>query len=70
MLIFGKNWCIDLECGFIVLPVIIQDGIESVGYGDDSAAFELIPDSVLYVVIRLQIHGRRGLVQNQDLRLP
>ena len=35
--------------------------------GEDCAAFELLPDGGLDEVVRLQVNGRRGLVQDEHL---
>ena len=50
-------------------PVVVHDGVESVGDGEDAAPGELLPDRGLDKVVRLQVHGCRGLVQNQNLNL-
>ena len=38
--------------------------------GEHGAVGELCPDGGLDQVVRLQVHGRRRLVQHQDLGLP
>lgn len=51
-------------------PHIVHDGIEPVGDGEDGTIVELRPDGRLNEVVCFQIHGRRGLIQHKDLRLP
>ena len=38
--------------------------------GQDGTVIKLRPDGGLNEVVRFQVHGRRGLVQHEDLRLP
>ena len=51
------------------IPVALQDCVQPVSDGDDGAGCELCPDRVLDQLVRLQIHGSRSFVQDQDLRL-
>ena len=51
-------------------PCVVHDCVESVGDCENCALLKLHPDGALDEVICLQVHGRRGLVQNQDLGLP
>ena len=48
---------------------IIDDGVESVCDGEDSAVCKLCSDGLLNEVISLQVHGSCGLIQHQDLGL-
>ena len=48
-------------------PVVVHDGVEPVGDGEDRAVRELPPDGGLHQVVRLKVHSRRGLVQYQNL---
>ena len=50
--------------------VVVEDRVESVGDGDDRAVAELSPDRLLNQFVRLQIHGRRRFVHDEDLALP
>ena len=50
-------------------PVAVHDGVDAVGDGDDGTVGELLADRVLDELVRLQIHGGRRLVQDQDLGL-
>ena len=45
--------------------ITVQHGLQSVGYGDDCALAELLPQCSLHHCVRLLVHRRRGLVQNQ-----
>lgn len=51
-------------------PGVVHDGVEPVGDGEDGAVMELRPDGGLNEVVRFQVHGRCGLIQHKDLRLP
>ena len=51
-------------------PRVIHDGVEPVSDGEDGTVIKLRPDGGLNKVVRFQVHGRRGLVQHEDLRLP
>ena len=51
-------------------PIRLQDGVEPVGNGDDSAITEALPDGLLDGLVRVGVHGGGGLVQNKDLGLP
>lgn len=51
-------------------PGVVHDGVETVSDGEDSTIVELCPDGGLNEVIGFQVHGRRGLIQHKDLRLP
>ena len=53
-----------------VLPVIVQDGLDPVSDGEDGAVRELLSDSCLDEIVCLQVHGGRGLVQDEYLGLP
>ena len=50
-------------------PVVVHDGVEPVGDGEDAAPGELLPDGGLDQVVSLQVHGCCGLVQNQNLNM-
>lgn len=50
--------------GFI--PVIIQDGVESMGNGQHSAIFKLFPNGLLDKIICFHIHGCCSLIQDKD----
>ena len=50
--------------------VVVENGVESVGDGQNSAVGKLLPDRGLDEVVRLQVDGRRRLVQYEHLRLP
>ena len=50
-------------------PVVVHDGVQSVGDGEDAAPGELLPDGGLDQVVSLQVHGCCGLVQDQDLNM-
>ena len=49
--------------------VIVEDGVEAVCDGDDSAVGKLGADCLLDEVISLQVDSSRSLVQYQDLGL-
>ena len=51
-------------------PGVVHDGVEAVGDGQHGAVLKLGPDGGLDQSVGLQVHGRRGFVQDQDLRLP
>lgn len=51
------------------LPVVVYDSVETVGYGQDSTAPELLLYGLLDQLICLEVHGGRGLVQDQNLCL-
>ena len=46
------------------------DGVEPVGDGQDGAVLELRPDRLLDLLVRGAVHGRRGLVQDEDFGPP
>ena len=48
-------------------PVVVHDGVESVGDGEDAAPGKLLPDGRLNEVISLQVNSRGGLIQDQNL---
>ena len=52
-----------------VSQVIVHDGVEPVGYGEDGTVGKLSADGLLNEVISLQVHGCRGFIQNQNLGL-
>ena len=52
------------------VPSVVHDSVESVSDGEDGAVLKLCPDGGLDEVVRLQVDGSRGLIQNQDPRLP
>ena len=52
------------------IPVIVHDGVEPVCDGEHGAVGKLPSDGLLDEVVGLEVHGSRGLVQYQDLRLP
>ena len=49
-------------------PVVVHDGVESVGDGEDAAPGKLLPDGRLDEVISLQVNSRGGLIQDQNLK--
>jgi hypothetical protein len=49
---------------------VVHDGVEPVGDGDDGTVRKLALDRRLDERIGLQVDGRRGLVQDEDLGLP
>lgn len=51
------------------LPVVIYDSVETVGYGQDSTVPELLLYGLLDQLVRLEVNGGRGLVQDQNLCL-
>ena len=51
-------------------PVIIHDGIEAVGDGENGTFCKLGSDSLLDEVVSLQVHCSCGLIQYQDPGLP
>ena len=51
-------------------PRVVHDGVEPVSDGEDGTVIKLRPDGGLNEIVRFQVHGRCGLVQYQDLRLP
>lgn len=51
-------------------PCVVHDGVEPVSNGQDSAVVKLRPDGRLNEVIGFEVHGRGGLIQDQDLCLP
>ena len=74
-LLVGQEVVRAVELGDVALvqhhhPVAVHDGVEPVGDGDDGALRELLPDGGLHQVVSLQVHGRGGLVQDEDLGLP
>ena len=50
-------------------PVVVHDGVEPVGDGQDAAVGELLPDGRLDQIIRLQVNCCCSLVQNQNLKI-
>ncbi|TNN53940.1 hypothetical protein EYF80_035838 [Liparis tanakae] len=46
------------------------DGVESVSDGEHGAVFKLSPDGGLDEIVRLQVHGSRSFIQDEDPRLP
>ena len=48
-------------------PVVVDDGVDPVSYGDDRTVPQVFPDSPLYQSVCVHVHGRRRLVQHQDL---
>ena len=52
------------------LPVVVHDGVQAVGDGQQGAAPEGLAERGLDQGVRLHVHGRRRLVQDQDLGLP
>ena len=63
MIFFKQIW---LE---IWLPVVIYDSVKTVSYGQNSAVPKLLLYCLLDKLICLEVHGRRRLVQNEDLGL-
>ena len=51
-------------------PRVVHDGVEPVSDGEDGTVIKLRPDGGLNEIVCFQVHGRCGLVQHQDLRLP
>lgn len=51
-------------------PCVIQDGVESVSDGEHGAVFKLSPNGRLDEIVRLQVHGSRSFIQDEDPRLP
>ena len=49
---------------------VVHDGVEPMRDRDDGALGELVLDGRLDERVSLQVNGRGGLVQHQDLRLP
>ena len=49
-------------------PGAVQDGVQPVGDGEDGAVEELGPDCGLDEVVRLEVDGRGGFVQNENFR--
>ena len=47
-----------------MLPVVIKDRVESMGDCYDGALVELRPNRLLNEIVRLEIDGRRRLVQD------
>ena len=52
-----------------ITPVIVHDGVETMGYGEDGTVGKLFADGLLNEVVCLQVHGCSGLIQHQDLGL-
>ena len=50
--------------------VIVHDGVQPVGDGQDGGVLELSPDGLLDQVISLEVHSSRGFIQDEDLGLP
>ena len=53
----------------VSLPIRVHDSVEPVSNGEYGAVSELGPDRRLDQLIRLQVHGCRRLIQDQDLGL-
>lgn len=66
----SATWASPRPQGVGASPGVVHDGVEPVGNGEHGAVVKLRPDGGLNEVVRLQVHGRCGLVQHQDLRLP
>lgn len=45
-------------------PGAVHDAVQTVGNGEDRAVGKLFTDSVLDQVVRLQVDGCRGLIQD------
>ena len=50
--------------------VVVGDGVETVGDGDDGGVGELGVDAVLDELVGGHVHVRRGFVQDQELVAP
>ena len=59
-----------LVCVALAIPVVVQDGVKSMGYGDDCTLLKLFTNRLLDQGIGLHVNRRRRLVQHQDLGLP
>ena len=53
-----------------ISPVIVHDGVQPVGNGDDSTASKLITDGLLDKVIRFHVNSSSGFIKHQDLGFP
>lgn len=51
-------------------PRVIHDSVESVSNGEDGAVFKLSPDGGLDEVVRLQVDGGCGFIEDEDPGLP
>ena len=49
---------------YVIIPVIVHDGVESMSNSDDSAVMELTPDGFLNEVISFQVHSSCGFIQH------
>ena len=67
---FTRTWGAAQCCGGGGSPGVVHDGVESVGDGEHGAVLKLGPDGGLDQGVGLQVHGRCGLVQHQNLGLP
>ena len=59
-----------LVCVALAIPVVVQDGVKSVGYSDDCTLLKLFTDRLLDQRIGLHVDRRRRLVKHQDFGLP
>lgn len=55
--------------GVVVLPVVVHDGVESVGNSDDGGALEFLSNRPLDECISVHVDGGSCFVQHQHLRL-
>lgn len=53
-----------------ILPIIINDCIDSVRYGDDGTIFKLLFDCMLNKVVCFEVYGRSGFIQHKNLTSP
>lgn len=60
---------IEGENAAAVLPVVVHDGVETVGNGDDGGASELLSNGPLDECVRVHVDGGSRFVQHQHLRL-
>lgn len=50
-------------------PRAVHDGVQPVSDGQNCTVEELLPNGCLDEVVRLEVHGRSGLVQDENLGL-
>ena len=50
--------------------VVVSDGVQSVGDGDDRGVLELGVDALLDEVVGFHVHIRFGFIQDQELVVP
>lgn len=53
-----------------IVPAVVHDGVKTVRDCQDRAVLKLRTDSHLNQVVCLHVHGRCGLIQNQNFGFP